>query len=125
MSDEEIRIAIAEACGWMHENLTHCVNVWEPKHCFGYASKIHDEKEFFLLKIPDYTNDLNAMHEAVETLSIERRTEWPMHLRHIVVREAKYKDNPDTGLLDDTWFYNATARQRAEAFLRTLSKWKD
>jgi len=71
----------------------------------------------------DYCNDLNAMHEAEE----------------IIIREAKE---------NDYWFYlgiqtgmpqsqsdrfkihyfdavRATARQRAEAFLRTLGKWEE
>jgi len=58
--------------------------------------------------ILNYCNDLNAMHEAEKTL---RGGEWDAYV----------------DLLADTWIQvaHATARQRAEAFLRTLGKWEE
>ncbi len=54
-------------------------------------------------KLPDYLNDLNAMHEAEKVLQGEQLTEYV-----------------------ERWVeWNSTAAQRAEAFLRTLGPWKD
>ena len=56
----------------------------------------------------DYCTDLNAMHEAEKTL---RGGEWDTYV----------------DLLADTWIEvaHATARQRAEAFLKTIGKWEE
>ena len=59
----------------------------------------------------DYCNDLNAMHEAEKVLS-------PIDRNH-------YIDNLGE-MFGDSWaFALATARQRAEAFLRALGKWEE
>lgn len=58
---------------------------------------------------PDYCNDLNAMHEAENCLSLDDRNHYIDALGTI------YKDSWE--------FATATARQRAEAFLRTIGKW--
>jgi len=70
----------------------------------------------------NYLNDLNAMHEAVGTLKRNQRLNLSQHLRNIVVRAMA---------LNEPLFHeditasceNATAVQRAEAFLRTIGKW--
>lgn len=56
----------------------------------------------------DWANDLNAMHEAEKTLDEEQ---WHDYVEHV----------------GGTWeqAMHATARQRAEAFLRTLGKWEE
>jgi hypothetical protein len=58
--------------------------------------------------IPNYCADLNAMHKAEETLPDGEL--WTM----------KY-NLPSQGGLE----FRSTARQRAEAFLRTLGLWKE
>ena len=58
---------------------------------------------------PDWCNDLNAMHEAEAKLSFEQ----------LYKMEARLKEM--TGAV----CFRATARQRAEAFLRTLGKWEE
>jgi hypothetical protein len=58
---------------------------------------------------PDYCNDLNAMHEAEATLTEDQL--WRM------AREIERND--------EQWYFRATARQRAETFLRTLGKWEE
>lgn len=61
-------------------------------------------------ELPDYLTDLNAMHEAEE------------HLRgHQFQRYAEMLDD----IIGSLGGIRATARQRAEAFLRTLGKWKE
>ena len=61
--------------------------------------------------LPDYLSDLNAMHEAEKVLNekqdhIMNDTLWDM------CEGRKY-------------LWHATASQRAEAFLRTIGKWKE
>ena len=67
----------------------------------------------------DFCNDLNAMHEAEKFLlkgfegNPEASALWMGHLLHLVCSSR-------TGLS-----HHATARQRAEAFLKTLGKWEE
>lgn len=70
--------------------------------------------------LPDYLNDLNAMHEAEKILD-ERQSVW--YLQKLT--QVRFKDGVGgmiACMIDKTTF--ATARQRAEAFLRTIGKWK-
>ena len=57
----------------------------------------------------DYCKDLNAMHEAEKTLSIASMYVMEVQLKYVLSAREFY--------------FHATARQRAEAFLRTLGKW--
>jgi hypothetical protein len=88
MTNEQIRIAIAEAHGtmkWSYALPTKCIAVG----------------------VPDYCNDLNAMHEAEKTLSSAQL-------------QREYADILDDG----NGGHFATALQRAEAFLKIIRKSK-
>lgn len=61
--------------------------------------------------LPDYPNDLNAMHEAEKILQ---------HYGVFVDKLAEIMRQPRQGIM----LVNATAAQRAEAFLRTIGKWE-
>jgi hypothetical protein len=65
--------------------------------------------------IPDFSGDLNEMHEAEKTLFPYYATVYANKLARAT--KADYSD--------DTEYFCATARQRAEAFLRTLGKWEE
>ncbi len=67
-----------------------------------------------LIRLATYTTDLNAMHEAERTLSPLLRAEYTINLRKLTMTRGIELD-----------YVGATARQRAEAFLRTLGKWRD
>jgi hypothetical protein len=119
VSDDEIRIAIAEACGWefKKEDLNHGI------------SFVKGEKRLWC-GIPNYPHDLNTMHEAEKVLltdseKIEAYCSALLHTKIDVIEDGTpYK----TDLFDEYgWFgcVHATARQRAEAFLRTIYKWKE
>jgi len=58
---------------------------------------------------PNYLNDLNAMHDAENSLTTSQMTIMSQYLHRRL------------GML---WGF-ATASQRAEAFLRTIGKWKE
>jgi hypothetical protein len=100
MTDEEINAAIAEACGWTRVNATHSS---------GKAPNADYVGEEF---IPNYCNDLNAMHEAEKALNTDELFEQYYLTLYETTRSTR-------------WPVCATALQRAEAFLRTLDKWKD
>lgn len=63
----------------------------------------------------NYCNDLNAMHEAEKIVTSDCNLTYANQLARIT--DAHYSDDPD--------FFCATARQRAEAFLRTIGKWEE
>jgi hypothetical protein len=118
VNPEAQRIAIAEACGWTHEpaptgGLTTC----EWRHPSGA----------YRTRIPDYLSDLDAMHEAVlQCITTEEQCEsFAIHLRTCCGVEET-----TIALLLGYWqrgklLLNATAAQRAEAFLRALNLWTE
>jgi len=59
--------------------------------------------------IPNYCKNLNAMHQAEWSLTDDQL--WRM------AREIERND--------EQWYFRATARQRAEAFLRALGLWEE
>lgn len=108
MSPEAQRIAIAEACGWKNAR-----GYWgippEGGRRFPYSE--HHEEDWRLkpfLGLPDYLNDLNAMHEATQSLTKDQ-LRW---YRNLLIEM--------TGTFEAV---DATAAQRAEAFLRAIGKW--
>ncbi len=105
MTPESQRIAIAESCGWKrpppHPSLKD-----DPNYVWSDQGSI----------LPDYLNDLNAMHEAEKVLNrFEQRDGYWQHLSVITERG---RTAPIYYLLA-----TATASQRAEAFLKTLGLW--
>jgi len=85
---EQINIAIAEVCGW------------------GVFANTRPTD------LPDYCNDLNAMHEVEKVLGEVQS-----------IKSCEYDDWLQSTIEhDQKW--RATARQRAEAFLKTLGKWE-
>ncbi len=103
MNPEAQRIAIAEACGWTR---------FTPG-TIQYTAQRSDGKWDL---IPDYLNDLNAMHEAVKSLPQNMMPRYFSCLCSVVsCGIAIYGYSQAT---------EATAAQRAEAFLRTLNLWK-
>ena len=108
MNPEQQRIAIAEACGW--KTGYRDPEAWHP--------------------LPDYLNDLNAMHEAEETLDASQCAEYARQLmKHHPTYCVTVLDNrfaPTEEIAYQTYqLLHATATQRAEAFLRTSGKWEE
>jgi len=108
MTTNEINIAIAEACGW--EPL--------PEGCFHPDNPIGQ-------RLPNYTTDLNAMHEAEKVLSVKEELIRQCYLDNLCIATNGESAEMD-GSYQEVWnMCHATARQRAEAFLRTIGKWKE
>lgn len=115
MTNEQINIAIAEACG--HIN----VRMWGGS-CIASAGISTDGIYWGSYGVPDYCNDLNAMHEAEKLISKKHKeSDYWFLLRELL-------DFPDAESDWDTLYFfdaiHATARQRAEAFLKTINKWE-
>ena len=78
-----------------------------------------------LRDIPDYPNDLNAMHEAEKILTGKSKWKYAGILCKMI---AGYKPSDSTTRISLEGVCNiahATAAQRCEAFLRTLNLWEE
>lgn len=100
MTPEQQRIAIAKAAG---------ITAYKDRPGYGFISVTG-----VACKVPDYVQDLNAMHEAEETLNENRR---------LIYSRALVDNFRGLGWQFDV--IHATSAQRAEAFLKTLGLWKD
>lgn len=122
MTPEKQRIKIAEAHGWALNPECDFLGKAFPQ-CWthdDYNMVFHD------YELPDYLNDLNAMHEAEEVCIgtihakkhgqiLQEVTGW--HCVGIVPDHAR-------DLTHLSKLSRATAAQRAESFLRTLNLWE-
>lgn len=68
--------------------------------------------------LPDYIGDLNNMHEVEKTLNYVQKIEYCRLLRYAVGIRGGTDGKQAEWLL-----ITATARQRAEAFLKTIGAW--
>jgi hypothetical protein len=116
MTNEQINIAIAEVCGWFNcilpsQDEYHLMTDLELGRAMGKPVgrnfSLHGDGLHYPL--PNYCNDLNAMHEAEKMLNNEQWVAYGKELSRLKVFPMVH----------------ATARQRAEAFLKTIGKWKE
>jgi hypothetical protein len=119
MTLEQQQIAIAEACGWKVHPKDRFIVI--PPNAPHSVQPLHT--------LPDYLNDLNAMHEAEELLlpddaAYSQRNFYASELGRICLNDNGRGWKP---LSNDDCFpiLHATAAQRAEAFLKTLNLWND
>lgn len=105
MSDQEINEAIAKATGWVCSERGWWSHPTLPDN--GGAEPFP----------PDYCIDLNAMHEAEKVLSLGKGYN---QLKGFGLYKTALAE-----VCDEQHPIDATARQRAEAFLRTIGKWKE
>jgi hypothetical protein len=97
MTDEQINQSIAKAC-----DICHVAKV----------VPMYKTPQGWVLDCPDYCNDLNAMFEAEKTLTDANMFVMAHHIERLVSAKGQH-------------YFHATARQRAEAFLKTLGKWEE
>lgn len=112
MTAEAQRIAIATACGWTVSEGAHGVFYFPPgvkpgSGFAGYRSLEH---------VPDYLNDLNAMHEAEKILN---NGQWALYDKWLLSVATPHQ------FVRYRHVIHSTTTQRAEAFLRTIGKWED
>lgn len=70
--------------------------------------------------LPDYTGNLNAMHEAEKVLTIAQRIQYKHQIGVVMSGGSVGRAIPDWWLI-----HEASPAQRAEALLRTLNLWID
>ncbi len=110
MTPEKQRIAIAEACGWRSNPIR--LGHFPP----GLHPQCNINNHF---EMPDYLNDLNAMHEAERSLitpDVEKK--WIENLCRVV---HQFSQRTHTSNL----MVRSTAPQRAKALLKTFGLWED
>jgi len=109
MTNQEINEAIAKECGWEFVDIAADSNPEDRPYWHHVAGFLRVQRH-----CPDFSNDLNAMHEAEKTLDphwlpSEKQgiddSDWEMYVCEL----SKIADRGPT---------HATARQRAEAFLK-------
>ena len=142
MTNEQINIAIAESLGWRKitqfsqypkswggKPARYDTPVWrltlrhdlEEDECHKYGWK--GNKGDVTYDGPNYTADLNACHEFESEIiySNDRLPKkYTQQIKSAICREAGVKK----AQMDFDLCITATARQRCEAYLRTLNLWK-
>ena len=121
MSPQKQRIAIAMACGWTDIRLQRLYlgdQDWRGTKLKGGEKHRN--------RLPDYLNDLNAMHEAKKVLCDKGlMLEFVNQLVGIVCSAMGFRWDKVTA--DDHLILvaNANAEQESEAFLKTLGLWEE
>lgn len=117
MNSDKQRAAIAEYCGWKFDKNAYKQWISPNGTSWNYP--------------PAYDTDLNAMHEAEKTIPKRDKCIYANHLMMVVGFDG------ETDMVDDygEWstskttslfsILNATAIQKAEAFLKTIGKWEE
>lgn len=118
MSPEKQRIKIAEACGLKVIDVPFIPSQTKAAGCVFTDAARAEWRRCYLSScgvkgIPDYLKDLNAMHDAEKKLKLSQWDAYESHLKSITAQAGVYSP------------IRATAAQRAEAFLRTLSLWTE
>ena len=134
MTDEQINIAVAESSGWYPhpDNDKREQKFWTyggggyglPNGCDRRAAAdppIHYGQWEDVPRLPDYCNDLNVMHEALQTLiSTEQQNQYINNIAEVCWADVSRGNNQVV--------FNqltSTARQQAEAFLKVIGKWEE
>lgn len=108
-NETTMQIALASFLGWEPDITCNNPEHWDYRRDNGNSVSVRSFHD--LPKLGSLFN------EAMERLTISQRTQWPMELRRIVMRDAQGQGfkNPD-----DTHFYNASTDQKCEALIITL-----
>lgn len=105
MTDEEKRIAIARACGWTQPNGV------------GWSQPGTTDGKLPTWALPDFLNSLDAMHEA-EQVCLQQLIKGRYWLKLMEQEIPIPIEGTDRTELVGHWVL--AARQRAEAFLKTI-----
>ncbi len=110
LTPEEQTIKVAVLCEWRMHPLDHGDWCWEhDKLCVVGGPRIDESRSLHISidGLPDYLNDLNAMHEAEELLDgVQDNELLYAELLNVLTSGMEHK---------------ATAAQRAEAFVLTMA----
>jgi hypothetical protein len=120
MTHEEQRIALAEWDGWVE---VYAPVDWMPGELTGIYTFPHptdpEKTKYYISRkpVPDYLNDLNAVHLLEKRLTDKQKRSYAFILAQVL-------DTTPTVDLDDQFLnIHATAVQRCETLLKTLNLW--
>ncbi len=139
MTNEQQRIAIVEFCGWKWvkwKSVNKRILV-SPEHPIGLVqgqtlllcndmSVPMEDSAYHQGPIPDYPNDLNAMHEAEKKLDNHQMIDYLQEIQCVIVGISKVEPNKaylESMLPVSKLSVISSASQRSEALLRTIGKW--
>ena len=123
MTPEAQQIAIAEACGWKMHDHPDCLAKKEGWVSRGWETWVMNPSGLLVFKhdIPNYLNDLNAVHDFV---SQKFKSKFMLAEYEYMLR-ACLADGRPTFEVAGYELANATAAQKAEALLKALNLWKE
>lgn len=115
LSDHELRLKVAELCGWTVKPCTYTESgymYWNDE----LDKSRPDDDDGIRFELPDYTGSLDAMHEAEKILDTDK-----MQDAYLVALEEF--TGADYGLKDFEWrLCNSTAKDRAKAFVLAMTR---
>jgi hypothetical protein len=120
MSDDEIRITIAEKCGRNGWWCPQC-KVLVSEYSLGYQNR-HSNCTDSARQSPDYPNDLNAIQAEVKKFNLPTLQKFSNHLKAIVEDRLCVTSAVDARYMT----LQADAAWWCEAFIKTVcpEKWK-
>ena len=118
MSPERQRIAIAEACGikttTRHDYFkSKGIDIVNEAFCWSICRADN------ACELPDYLNDLNAMHEAKRKLL--STSDLCNKFNRTLIECRSFRSEFET----DKWTWGQPAAVEVEALLRTIGKWEE
>ena len=115
MTDEQINIAIAESLGWTNCRLVIKGAGGGTRYPTAHGMPPNRKYES---SCPNYTSDLNACHELEKTLDDELDLDYSINLESVTGTRWGANNSYDMSK-----YRSANARQRCEAYLKTIGKW--
>ena len=111
LSDEELKVKVAELCGWGRRPSKH------PQGTGGQWPWVNSAHECLCVyddwNLPSYPRDLNAMHEAEKMIP---DLKWDAYFGYVTQDGYWSSEASDASYA----LLTATARQRAEAFVLVM-----
>lgn len=115
LTQEEKRIKIAEACGFKVTKSPAGDYYYNPESLLCQDGRVLWDSE----ELPNYFNDLNAMHTLEKDMQSIIQERYAKKLR-VIISEIELDD------YNENWHpMTASSAQRAEAFGQTLGLWKE
>jgi hypothetical protein len=111
LSNKELNVRVAELLGWKSAMLNVGVH-HEKVLCWRSPTSMWMTEGDGSYGMPNWCENLNAMHEAENNLTGPQQGVFGDHLDWIAQKNGAPL----------RWMWNATARQRAEAFVLTMKE---